>query len=152
MRRLVISSETAIAKNTHDISVLSAAKQDKRDFNYLSNFATVPGIFNYNVANNKMNLLTSDWQQDGDTERVFYFPQTPDLKDFTLYIEVPDYASQDQYDISWQDGFSRPDLMIQDGDEKTTIVARGEKWLFGISEIAPRKYAFKSVKLTEAPL
>lgn len=136
----------------HNISELSDTKQDKRWYNYLSNFATAPGIFAYNIANNKVNLLTSDWQQSGEEERVFYFPQTNDLIDFTLYIEVPDDATSNDYGIVWNTGDGFPDFLIQDGDEKTTLVARGEKWLFGISETTPGKYLFKSVKLTEAPL
>lgn len=131
---------------------MSATKQDKRDFNYLSNFATAPGIFAYNIANNKTNLLTSDWQQSGDEERVFYFPVTDDLIDFTLYIEVPADATSNEYGIAWNTATGWPEFLIQDGDEKTTLVARGEKWLFGISETTPGKYLFKSVKLAEAPL
>ena len=96
--------------------------------------------------------MTSDWQESGDEERVFYFPQTPDLIDFTLYLEVPADATSNEYGITWNTGDGWPNFLIQDGDEKATLVSRGEKWLFGISEIFPGKYLFKSVKLTEAPL
>ena len=118
----------------------------------MSNFATAPGIFAYNIANNKTNLLTSDWQQDGDEERVFYFPATNDLIDFTLYLEVPEDAASKSFGIVWNTGDGEPNFLIQGGDEKTTLVAKGEKWLFGISETTPGKYLFKSIKLTEAPL
>lgn len=99
----------------------------------MNNTSTSAGVFNYNIKNNNPNVLTADWKKEGSTERTFYFPHTFDVIDFTLYIEVPEDATYDNYNISWNTGVSSPVFLIQDGDEKTTVVAKGEKWLFGIS-------------------